>query len=132
MTPQIGLQWPIDKETMPHGIVIYASGEKAKQLQAAGNGHEFRLEAGRILIAEAGDYGPEAASFARSLSHCIPSPNLHRAICRLESSDKEEYDLRITLWPGNRANLDEAIRLLGNTLQSDEEAQKATVVYIGA
>ena len=128
MAPQIGLKWPIDEKTIASGVITYVSGDKAKQLLTAGNGHEFRLEAGNIVIAGTGSYGPEAVQFARRLSESTPRPNRHRAICRIENSDREEYDVCITTYPGNRANLDEVIGVITRTVYPHEEVP--TITYV--
>jgi hypothetical protein len=128
MAPQIGLKWPIDENTIASGVVTYVSGDRAKQLLAAGNGHEFRLEAGHIVIAEMGEYGPEAEQFARSLSESAPRPNRHRAICRIEDSDRDGYDVRITTYPGNRANLDEVIGVITRTIYPHQGVP--TITYV--
>ncbi len=128
MAPDIGLKWPIDDNTIVSGVVTYVSGEKAKQLLAASGGHEFRLEAGRIILAEPGDYGEEAMQFAQRLSERSPRPNRHRPICRIEPSDLGEYDVRITTYPGNRANLDGVIGVITRTVYPREETP--TITYV--
>ena len=130
MTLQIGLKWPVDKSALSRGVAVYAAGEKAKQLLAAGNEQEFRLEAGSIITAQDGEHGQEAASFAQRLSSSTPSTNRHRPICRLEASDKKEYDIRITFWPGNRANFNEALKAIKETLRPDGAPEEVIVTYV--
>lgn len=117
MAHQIGLQWPIDEAKIANGIAIYASGDKAKQLLAASNGHEFRLEGGRIITADpSGEYSEEAGRFAERLSTRSPRPNRYRALCRIEPSKLEGYDVCIVTYPGNRVNLDGVIDAITQTL----------------
>jgi len=131
MTLNIGLPWPIERNPIERGesVHVYVACPEAKRLLTSKT-QKFHLEGGRVIPVHDGDYAEQAAELARQICSRIALPNPSRPICDIQLSDREEYDTLITLWPGNRANLYEALDAITNALQSDSRVEPAAITYL--